>query len=64
MTQKLLTYNTTDYDVFAGIDVDVKNFAVTFKDRYNMTCSKKMPSKPKQLYNYIKNAQQMIKQIM
>lgn len=54
MTQMKTTYNASDYDVFCGIDVDKKSFAVTFKDRLNMNYSKKMPAEPEHLHNYIK----------
>lgn len=55
MAQKISSYNSTDYEIYAGIDVDTKSFAVTFKDRENNSWSKKMPSEPKHLYNYIRN---------
>jgi len=55
MTQKHLAYNTSDYNIFAGIDVDTKSFVVSFKDHHNMILTIKMPSEPKALYNYIKN---------
>lgn len=54
MTQMQSGYNAADYDVFVGIDVDKKSFAVTFKDRSNMHYSKKMPAEPEHLHNYIK----------
>ena len=54
MTQEILPYNAADYNVFVGIDVDLKSFAVTFKDERNMNISKKIPAEPKYLLNYIK----------
>ena len=55
MTQNLLTYDTNDYDIFIGVDVDKKSFSVTFKDRYKMNYSKKMPAEPKLLHNYVEH---------
>ena len=48
------TYNAADYDVFVGIDVDKKSFAVTVKDRQGAELSKKMPADPVHLENYLK----------
>lgn len=53
MTPK--TYLPKDYDTFIGIDVDKNSFSITVKDHYEMNRHKKMPSKPEQFYNYIKN---------
>lgn len=47
-------YNAADYDVFVGIDVDKKSFAVTVKDRQGAELSRKMPADPAQLENYLK----------
>lgn len=55
MTQNQTGYRAADYDVFVGIDVDKKSFAVTFKDHLDMSYSKKMPAEPEHLHNYIKN---------
>jgi transposase len=44
-----------DYDIFIGIDVDKKSFAFTVQNRIDMSRSKKIPSSPEQLYNYINN---------
>jgi transposase len=55
MTQNSLNYNTNDYDIFIGVDVDKKSFSVTFKDQDKMNYSKKMPSEPKLLHNYTEN---------
>lgn len=49
------TYQPNDYDVFIGIDVDKKSFAFTAQDHNIMSRSKKIPSNPEQLYNYIRN---------
>ena len=54
MTQTRTGYNPADYDVFVGIDVDKKSFAVTFKDRLEMNYSKQMPAEPEHLHNYIR----------
>lgn len=54
MTQNLLTYKPADYDIFVGIDVDKNSFSATFKDHMELNYSKKMPSEPQHLYNYIK----------
>lgn len=55
MTQMRTAQLAGDCEVFCGIDVDKKSFAVTFKDRLNMNYSKKMPAEPEYLCNYIKN---------
>ena len=50
-----VTYLSSNYDVFIGIDVDKKSFAFTVQDHNIMNRSKKIPSSPEQLYNYIRN---------
>ena len=51
-----VTYLPQAYDVFIGIDVDKKSFSFTVQDHNNtMNRSKKIPSNPEQLYNYIGN---------
>ena len=50
-----ITYLPSDYDVFIGIDVDKKSFSFTVQDHTIMSRSKKIPSSPEQLYNYIHN---------
>jgi len=50
-----MTYLPSNYDVFIGIDVDKKSFAFTVQDHNIMSRSKKIPSSPEQLYNYIHN---------
>lgn len=54
MTQNYGSYNAAEYDIFVGIDVDKKSFAVTFKDRQGTELSRKMPADPVHLENYIK----------
>lgn len=44
-----------EYDVLIGIDVDKKSFSFTAEDRNVMSRSKKIPSSPEKLYNYINN---------
>lgn len=51
MTQT--TYNSRDFDTFIGIDVDKNSFSFTVQDNFQMKKSKKMPSNPEHLYNYI-----------
>lgn len=47
------TYSPRNYDIFIGVDVDKKSFSFTVKDHNTMNRSKKIPSDPEQLYNYI-----------
>jgi transposase len=54
MTRIYSSYNAADYDVYVGIDVDKKSFAVTFKDQQGAELSRKMPADPVHLENYIK----------
>ena len=42
------------YDIFIGVDVDKKSFAFTVKDQTHMLRTKKIPSEPESLYNYIR----------
>ena len=49
------TYLPSEYDVFIGIDVDKRSFAFTAQDNNIMSRSKKIPSSPEQMYNYIRN---------
>lgn len=49
------TYTPKDYDIFIGIDTDKRSFSFTVKDNDTMTKSKKIPSSPGQMYNYIHN---------
>jgi len=50
-----LTYPPCNYDIFIGVDVDKKSFSFTVQDHNTMSRSKKIPSSPEQLYNYIGN---------
>lgn len=50
-----ITYLPRNYDIFIGIDVDKRSFAFTVQDHNSMSRSKKIPSNPEQLYNYIIN---------
>lgn len=47
------TYHPNLYDIFIGIDVDKKSFVFTVKDHFTMNRTKKIPSIPEHLYNYI-----------
>ena len=49
------TYLPKDYDIFLGIDVDKNNFSFTVQDHNIMSKAKTIPSRPQQLYNYVKN---------
>ena len=48
-------YQPYAYDILIGIDVDKKSFSFTAQDHNVMNRSKKIPSSPEQLYNYINN---------
>jgi transposase len=48
-----LKYLPFEYDVLIGIDVDKKSFSFTAQDHNTMSRSKKIPSNPEQLHNYI-----------
>lgn len=52
MTRKEIN---NEYDVFIGIDVDTKSYALTIRDRNNLKESKKMPARYEQLEQYIQN---------
>jgi len=47
------TYHPKNYETFIGLDVDKKSFTYTVSDKLQMIKSKKMPSNPEHLYNYI-----------
>jgi len=49
------TFLPKNYDVFIGLDVDKNSFSFTAKDHNTMNRSKKIPSQPEQLHNYIQN---------
>jgi transposase len=48
-------YQSDLYETFIGLDVDKKSFSFTYNDQNQMIKSKKIPSNPEHLYNYIKN---------
>jgi len=52
---KLNTMVLQDYDVFLGIDVDKKSFAVTAMSRYNTIGEQKMAANAVHLEHYIQN---------
>ncbi len=47
------TYLSNDYETFIGLDVDKKSFSLTVNNHSQAFKSKKMPSNPEHLYNYI-----------
>ena len=51
MTQP--TYIPKDFETFIGLDVDKNSFSFTVQDQFQKRKSKKMPSNPEHLYNYI-----------
>lgn len=51
MTQP--SYHSNDYETFIGLDVDKNSFSFTVNDQFQMRKSKKIPSNPEHLYNYI-----------
>ena len=48
-----VSYHPNDYETFIGLDVDKNNFAYTVNNKLLLEKSKKMPSNPEHLYNYI-----------
>jgi transposase len=50
-----LSYHLKDYETFVGLDVDKSSYSFTVKDKLQSKKSKKMPSNPEHLYNYINN---------
>ena len=48
-----LSYRLSDYETFIGLDVDKSSFSFTIGDKLQSKKSKKMPSNPEHLYNYI-----------
>ena len=50
-----LSYQLKDYETFIGLDVDKNSFSFTVQDQSQKRKSKKMPSNPEHLYNYINN---------
>lgn len=49
------SYQCDLYETFIGLDVDKNSFSFTFNDQNQLIRSKKIPSNPEHLYNYIKN---------
>jgi transposase len=49
-----LTYQPKDYNAFIGLDVDKNNFSFTICNHAQQKISKRIPSNPEHLYNYIK----------
>ena len=47
-----LTFNSQEFDMFIGLDVDSKSYAVTFLDQESQGRSLKMPAHPQSLYGY------------
>lgn len=48
-----MTPKDIEYDIFIGIDVDTKSYALTIRDQHNLRESKKMPAKHEQLRSFI-----------
>jgi len=48
------SYQPRNYEAFLGLDVDKSSFSLTVTDHFHTKRSKKMPSNPEHLYNYIK----------
>ena len=46
-------YCANNYETFIGLDVDKNSFSFTVHDQLQIKKSKKMPSNPEHLYNYI-----------
>jgi len=51
MTQP--SYHPNNFETFIGLDVDKNSFSYTVQDKFQLIKSKKMPSNPEHLYNYI-----------
>jgi transposase len=48
------SYQPRNYEAFVGLDVDKSSFSLTIANQFQRQRSKKMPSNPEHLYNYIK----------
>jgi transposase len=48
-----MVYNSNDYDIFIGIDVDKTSFSFTVKDQEQMNRSHRIPADPENLYRYL-----------
>ena len=46
-------YRSNNYEIFIGLDVDKNSYSYTVHDQFQIKKSKKMPSSPEHLYNYI-----------
>lgn len=46
-------YHSNNYETFIGLDVDKNSYSYTVHDQFQIKKSKKMPSNPEHLYNYI-----------
>jgi len=44
----------SDYDIFAGLDVDKRNIAMTFSDHKTLIKSLRLPYSAAQLVNYVR----------
>ena len=53
--EESMVYNSQDYDIFIGIDVDRKSFSFTVKDHGQMNRSHRIPADPENLYRHIEN---------
>lgn len=51
-----MAYNPKDFDIFIGVDVDQKSFAIAIKDHEHMIRSHKIPANPENLYHHIRNS--------
>lgn len=50
------TYNPQEFDIYIGNDVDKKSFCLTVRDRQRILMTKKIPSSPENLYNFIRHS--------
>ena len=48
------SYQPRNFEAFVGLDVDKSSFSLTITNHFHRQRSKKMPSNPEHLYNYIK----------
>ena len=47
------TFVPTDYDIFAGLDVDKRSISVTFTDHQGLSRSMRIPYNVEHLLNYV-----------
>ena len=52
---KSQTFKATDYDVFAGLDVDKRSISVTFTNHQGFIRSLRMPYNAEHLVNHVRN---------